>query len=302
MKTVVKKLFLIAIIILGANVNNNAYSQDGTGGDSDCWCKYVTKDVGVVVVVNIDSMIQKNQSGWRNLKGCEGEVCGGTCSFEHKVCSGGTCEWKKLEGVCTTEKYGEEVPWATDKETVPRANIKGKSCDCIGVFKTDNYIVYTNVTNEIENQDPDSPTQIKMARECKGDCGSSNCVYATYNYTLGSVIIREGLCRDDWPLDDLDSTETEIEKRGMIHDTMISDLEGNIVEMDESLSFSPNPATNQIFIKGPENTKTTIFNIAGEIIIESNQLTVNISELTSGIYIVVMETETSVMTNQLVVE
>jgi lysophospholipase L1-like esterase len=66
--------------------------------------------------------------------------------------------------------------------------------------------------------------------------------------------------------------------------TGIEDIQARSANKDNQLSVFPNPAQNQIIVKGLENEEWRIVNQLGAVVLKGNDNTINIANLKSGIY------------------
>ena len=57
------------------------------------------------------------------------------------------------------------------------------------------------------------------------------------------------------------------------------------VVVDTNIKVYPNPATNYIFINSELNHKSTLYNMAGQRVLESNAKQLNVSDLPNGVYL-----------------
>ncbi len=72
---------------------------------------------------------------------------------------------------------------------------------------------------------------------------------------------------------------------------------------ENTVRIFPNPAKTNIFIDTDKNIKTVkILNNIGQVLIETNQNNIEIRLLQTGIYIVIIETENSIIKRKLIVE
>jgi hypothetical protein len=58
-----------------------------------------------------------------------------------------------------------------------------------------------------------------------------------------------------------------------------------ISQFKKNINIYPNPTVDKIFIVSNSPQKSTLFNIAGQKILESNALELDITDLPSGIYL-----------------
>jgi PKD repeat protein len=90
--------------------------------------------------------------------------------------------------------------------------------------------------------------------------------------------------------------------------TMIKVEPTGITDFDQdAITLSPNPASSRIEIKGPEITDVKIFNISGILVeekttVDADDLNIDISSLSSGIYIVKITTETGWANKKIIVK
>lgn len=277
-----KKCVYYLVLFISLGLNQAVFAQDEVAEEpDDCWCKYVEQGETRYNVYNVDSMIQKGLRGWRNLIDCGCEDCEGRiCTFEKWECNGEECSWVERTGTCTDEVYGSDIPWEGDGNG---------ECNCINVYATPNYTFYTNISAEVASQNPDEILQYKIIRPCVEDsCGSNKCIYTITNMNNHTTKVKEGECMEGWSA-----------QKGR---NMLLDAEGNEVQMDVTLKFYPNPANEQLTIESPTQAKTTIFSLNGQIILESPDKKIDISHLTAGVYIVIIETENGAFSDQLIVE
>ncbi|MFT5820372.1 MAG: hypothetical protein ACI8ZM_001611 [Crocinitomix sp.] len=321
-----EKLNYLLFLIVCFGINGAVLAQDDAGDaeeEETCWCKYTEVSSGVLTIINVDSMVANTRT-YRNSTGCDCADCDEKeCDFERREHNGVKFEWVSKTGECVTEIYGEGDPWDKDttevKDSAEVVIYGGRaaeedeeaSCDCIQKRVTNNYTTYQNMSAREENQRPLDPAdrttfnQVRILRECDdADCGSGDCTFAVYKYAVAHGVLYQtgqyigtGICTDQFTLE----TDT------LILDTlgarnMVTDLEGNDVPVDLSLSFYPNPASDQLKIIGPAGTKTTIFSLSGEILLESEEQFLNIENLSPGMYVVFLESNKGVVSRQLVIQ
>ena len=61
------------------------------------------------------------------------------------------------------------------------------------------------------------------------------------------------------------------------------------VVVDTNIKVYPNPAANYIFIKSELNHKSTLYNMAGQWVLESNDKQLNVSDLPNGVYLLYLK-------------
>jgi hypothetical protein len=270
------------VLFLTVCLSNPSIAQDeGAEKPDDCWCKFTVVTEGMYQVYNVDSMIQKELPGWRNLIDCGCEDCvDKICVFERWECTGEVCAWVERSGICTDETFGSDIPWEGDGNG---------ECNCMQVFSTPNYTFYTNINIHVDTQEPDDILQYTIRRECKADdCGSNKCIYTLTNTNTQTSRILEGECLEGWS-----------DQKAK---TALLDVDGNEVKMDQTLKFYPNPAKEELTIESTMDTKTTIFSLDGKIVMESTDKLLNLSQLDKGLYIIMIETKNGAIADELIVE
>ncbi|WP_397363093.1 T9SS type A sorting domain-containing protein [Olleya sp. R77988] len=69
----------------------------------------------------------------------------------------------------------------------------------------------------------------------------------------------------------------------------------------DEVSIFPNPATTQLNIKNVTNLKeVTIYDVLGKTVLQSTSLSINVEDLSKGVYIVKIETENETITKKVV--
>src|SRR5690606_11510609 len=82
----------------------------------------------------------------------------------------------------------------------------------------------------------------------------------------------------------------DLQAVGVIHQGVTNALDGNVFQ---SLQIYPNSFENQVFIEGIETTdlSITIYNMQGEICLQTSNDQINTSGLPSGVYMLRLETQ-----------
>ena len=65
------------------------------------------------------------------------------------------------------------------------------------------------------------------------------------------------------------------------------------IEINDFVKVYPNPATDYLFIKSSLNYQSTLYNVAGQRIMQSNAKTLNVVDLPSGVYLLQLKSETN---------
>jgi len=81
-----------------------------------------------------------------------------------------------------------------------------------------------------------------------------------------------------------------------------ADDPANVTEQTFQFSVYPNPATDILNIKTDNFISAELYNLNGQILLESNQKTLSINELSKGIYILKVTTSNGVIEKKIVVE
>lgn len=112
--------------------------------------------------------------------------------------------------------------------------------------------------------------------------GSIDENYATFD-TEGNII------NDSYPTP-FPNGGFDLQAVGVIHQGVPSDLDDNVFQ---SLHIYPNPFENQVFIEGIETTdlSITIYNMQGEICLQTSNYQIDTSALSSGVYMLRLETQ-----------
>ena len=63
------------------------------------------------------------------------------------------------------------------------------------------------------------------------------------------------------------------------------------IEINDFVKVYPNPATDYLFIKSNLNYQSTLYNVAGQRVMQSNDKTLNFVDLPSGVYLLQLKTE-----------
>ncbi|MGB4743508.1 MAG: T9SS type A sorting domain-containing protein [Flavobacteriaceae bacterium] len=63
------------------------------------------------------------------------------------------------------------------------------------------------------------------------------------------------------------------------------------IEINDFVKVYPNPATDYLFIKSDLNYLSTLYNVAGQRVLESNAKTLNVVNLPSGVYLLQLKSE-----------
>ena len=65
------------------------------------------------------------------------------------------------------------------------------------------------------------------------------------------------------------------------------------VEINDFVKVYPNPATDYLFIKSNLNYKSTLYNVAGQRVLESSSKQLNVVDLPTGVYLLQLKSETN---------
>jgi len=63
------------------------------------------------------------------------------------------------------------------------------------------------------------------------------------------------------------------------------------IEINDFVKVYPNPATDYLFIKSNLNYQSTLYNVAGQRVMQSNAKTLNVVDLPSGVYLLQLKSE-----------
>ena len=63
------------------------------------------------------------------------------------------------------------------------------------------------------------------------------------------------------------------------------------VKINDFVKVYPNPATDYLFIKSNLNYQSTLYNVAGQRVMQSNAKTLNVVDLPSGVYLLQLKSE-----------
>ena len=65
------------------------------------------------------------------------------------------------------------------------------------------------------------------------------------------------------------------------------------IEINDFVKVYPNPATDYLFIKSDLNYRSTLYNVAGQRVLESSSKELNLIDLPSGVYLLQLKSETN---------
>ena len=65
------------------------------------------------------------------------------------------------------------------------------------------------------------------------------------------------------------------------------------IEINDFVKVYPNPATDYLFIKSNLNYKSTLYNVAGQRVLESSSKQLNVVDLPTGVYLLQLKSETN---------
>lgn len=68
-------------------------------------------------------------------------------------------------------------------------------------------------------------------------------------------------------------------------------LSVNPIDINDFVKVYPNPATDYLFIKSNLNYQSTLYNVAGQRVMQSNAKTLNVVDLPSGVYLLQLKSE-----------
>ena len=63
------------------------------------------------------------------------------------------------------------------------------------------------------------------------------------------------------------------------------------IKINDFIKVYPNPATDYLFIKSNLNYQSTLYNVAGQRVMQSNAKTLNVVDLPSGVYLLQLKSE-----------
>jgi len=63
------------------------------------------------------------------------------------------------------------------------------------------------------------------------------------------------------------------------------------IKINDFVKVYPNPATDYLFIKSDLNYQSTLYNVAGQRVMQSNAKTLNVVDLPSGVYLLQLKSE-----------
>jgi len=63
------------------------------------------------------------------------------------------------------------------------------------------------------------------------------------------------------------------------------------IEINDFVKVYPNPATDYLFIKSNLNYQSTLYNVAGQRVMQSNAKTLNVVDLPSGVYLLQLKSD-----------
>ena len=70
-----------------------------------------------------------------------------------------------------------------------------------------------------------------------------------------------------------------------------STLSVDPIDINDFVKVYPNPATDYLFIKSNLNYQSTLYNVAGQRVMQSNAKTLNVVDLPSGVYLLQLKSE-----------
>lgn len=91
---------------------------------------------------------------------------------------------------------------------------------------------------------------------------------------------------------------------GPYENMIITGIDKNI-SISENITVYPNPATDNLYFTGVKNTigKIKIIDGSGKIVQETNLSNyISTKEITKGVYLIVIETETNIISKKLVID
>ncbi len=65
------------------------------------------------------------------------------------------------------------------------------------------------------------------------------------------------------------------------------------IEINDFVKVYPNPATDYLFIKSNLNYRSTLYNVAGQRVLESSSKQLNVIDLPTGVYLLQLKSETN---------
>jgi len=65
------------------------------------------------------------------------------------------------------------------------------------------------------------------------------------------------------------------------------------IEINDFVKVYPNPATDYLFIKSDLNYQSTLYNVAGQRVLESSSKQLNVIDLPTGVYLLQLKSETN---------
>jgi hypothetical protein len=73
--------------------------------------------------------------------------------------------------------------------------------------------------------------------------------------------------------------------------SMNATLSVDPIKINDFVKVYPNPATDYLFIKSNLNYQSTLYNVAGQRVMQSNAKTLNVVDLPSGVYLLQLKSE-----------
>ena len=135
------------------------------------------------------------------------------------------------------------------------------------------------------NLDKNSITHIRLVDVV----GTINPEYATYD-SEGHIV------NDPWPTP-FWSSGFDLDAIGVIHDLAHNDVTEN---GDNAVSVYPNPVRDRLFVNGENIQSVEVFNIVGQHVMSSTETTLEMGDLTSGVYFVRVIAEGKAYTHRFV--
>ena len=69
------------------------------------------------------------------------------------------------------------------------------------------------------------------------------------------------------------------------------------IKINDFVKVYPNPATDYLFIKSNLNYQSTLYNVAGQRVMQSNAKTLNVVDLPSGVYLLQLKSENNTISS-----
>ena len=113
--------------------------------------------------------------------------------------------------------------------------------------------------------------------------------YATHD-AEGNIV------NDPWPTS-FDTGGFDLDAIGVIHDLAHNDIPENEAEL---VSVYPNPVKNQLYVKAENLQSVVVYNIVGQMVMETETSVVDMSDLNQGVYFVRVRADGMIVTKRVV--